>query len=469
VTGAPREPPPPGALRPDFRIEGDVNLSQERRDFQERHLGARTRALLEEDARYFLRQSLSTPCLNALSGCEGIYLIDAEGRRIMDFHGNSVHQVGHAHPRVVEAVKRQLDELAFCPRRFSNRTATALAAKLAELAPGDLCKALFAPGGTEAIGIALKLARHATGRFKTLSMWDSFHGASLDAISVGGEALFRRGLGPLLPGALHVPPWAPEGIGRDSADYVDYVLEKEGDVGAVVAEPMRCTTVVCPPPEYWQRVRRSCDRHGALLVFDEIPVALGRTGRMFCFEHFGVEPDVVVLGKGLGGGVFPMAAVVARARLDVAADRALGHYSHEKSPVGAAAALAAIRCIEEEGLLERARELGRRALARLEQLRQRCALIADVRGLGLQLAVELSRDGRKAVEEAERVMYRCMEEGLSFKVSDGNVLTLCPPLVIQPEQLDAALDILERCLKEVAAGAPSGPRAGAAGRRARKT
>jgi 4-aminobutyrate aminotransferase len=448
LTGRPLAP---DGLGPDLRIEGDVNLSQQRHDFQERHLDASTRSLLAEDARYFLRQSLSTPCVNALSGCEGIYLIDAQGRRIMDFHGNSAHQVGHANPRVVEAVKRQLDELAFCPRRFSNRTATALAAKLAELAPGSLSKVLFVPGGAEAIGIALKLARHATGRYKTISMWDSFHGASLDAISVGGEALFRRGLGPLLPGALHVPPWAFEGIGRDSADYIDYVLEKEGDVGAVIAEPMRCTTVVSPPPEYWQQVRRSCDRHGALLVFDEIPIALGRTGRMFCFEHYGVEPDMVVLGKGLGGGVFPLAAVIARAELDVAADRALGHYSHEKSPVGAAAALATIRCIEEEGLLERARELGRRALSRLEQMRAGCDLISDVRGLGLQLGVELSRGGKKAVDEAEQVMYRCLEQGLSFKVSNGNVLTLSPPLVIQPEPLDAALEILERALKGVAA------------------
>ncbi len=441
---------PPDAPSPDLRIEGDVNLSPRRRDFQERHLDAGTRSLLAEDARVFLRQSLSTPCLNALTGCEGIFLIDAQGRRIMDFHGNSAHQVGHAHPRVVEAVKRQLDELAFCPRRFSNRTATALAAKLAELAPGKLCKTLLAPGGAEAIGIALKLARHATGRYKTISMWDSFHGASLDAISVGGEALFRRGLGPLLPGALHVPPWAPDGIGRDSADYIDYLLEKEGDVGAVIAEPMRCTTVVSPPPEYWQRVRRSCDRHGALLVFDEIPIALGRTGRMFCCEHYGVEPDILVLGKGLGGGVFPLAAVVARAELDVAADRALGHYSHEKSPVGAAAALATIRCIEEEGLLERTRELGQRALARLDEMRAGCTLISDVRGLGLQLAVELSLDGRKALDEAEQVLYRCLEQGLSFKVSDGNVLTLSPPLVIQREQLDAALEILERSLRDVA-------------------
>ena len=144
-----------------------------------------------------------------------------------------------------------------------------------------------------------------------------------------------------------------------------------------------------------------------------------------------------------------MAAMIARAELDTAEDRALGHYTHEKSPVGAAAALATIRCIEEEGLLERSLELGRRALARLEEMRKHHASISDVRGLGLQLGVELSREGQKAVDEAERVMYLCLERGLSFKVSDGNVLTLSPPLVIEPEQLDRALDILDESLRDV--------------------
>ena len=443
-----REPVGDGAGLP---TEGDLNLSPHRDRWQDEHLDAASRALLERDARHFLHQSLSTPCLDVVRGCEGVELIDGRGRRVMDFHGNSLHQVGYGHPRVIEAIERQLRELPFCPRRFTNEPAVALAERLGELAPGSLNKVLFAPGGAETVGMALKLARYATGRFKTLSMWDSFHGASLDTISIGGEALFRRDVGPLLPGVLHVPPYASEGLGRDSAEYVEYVLEKEGDVGAVIAEPMRCTTVVSPPAEYWQAVRESCDRHGALLVFDEIPIALGRTGRMFCCEHYGVEPDMLVIGKGLGGGVFPMAALIVREDLDVAGERALGHYTHEKSPVGAAAALATLDCIEEEGLLERATELGRRGLERLQAMAERQPLIAEVRGLGLQLGVELRRDGRRADDEAERALYACLTRGLSFKVSDGNVLTLSPPLVIEPEQLDTALDIVEEAIAEVAA------------------
>jgi len=447
-----------------------VNESPNRRAWREEALDDRTRAILDDDERHYIRQSLSTPCLNALTGCEGIYLTDVQGRRIMDFHGNSVHQVGYAHPRVIAAIKRQLDELSFCPRRYANQTAIDLAARLCGLAPGGPWKVLLTTGGSAAVGVAIKLARCATGRFKTVSMWDSFHGASLDAISIGGEALFRRGIGPLLPGAEHVPPPAPEGcpfigagvrVARNGvsrcgegcalrcARYVEYVLEKEGDVAAVIAEPMRATTAVPPPPGYWEIVRKACDRHGALLVFDEIPTCMGRTGRMFCYEHFGAIPDILVIGKGLGGGVFPIAAVIARAELDVAPEKSLGHYTHEKNPVAAAAALATLDVIEQEGLLERTRQLGERALLRLKEMQTRHFLISDARGLGLLIGVELRRDGAKATEEADRMLYECLRRGLSFKVSDGNVLTLCPPLTITQSELDEALDILEDALAAV--------------------
>jgi 4-aminobutyrate aminotransferase len=159
------------------RSEGDVNIGDARANWQREYIDAETRALLDEDARWFLHQALSTPCLNVVERAEGIHLVDTAGRRIMDFHGNTVHQVGYGHPRVIEAVTRQLATLPFSPRRYTNSAAIDLARRLAELAPGRLNKVLFAPSGTAAIGMALKLARHATGRHKTLSMWDAFHGA----------------------------------------------------------------------------------------------------------------------------------------------------------------------------------------------------------------------------------------------------------------------------------------------------
>ena len=169
-------------------------------------------------------------------------------------------------------------------------------------------------------------------------------------------------------------------------------------------------------------------------------------------EHCGVVPDILVLGKGLGGGVLPMAAIVARPALDVMADRALGHYTHEKNPVCCAAALATIECIEKDGLVERARTLGERALARMREMMSRHPLIGDVRGLGLLLAIELVRDRvtkEPATDEAETVMYRALERGLSFKVTAGNVLSLIPPLTITWEELDHALDIIEECIAVV--------------------
>jgi 4-aminobutyrate aminotransferase len=452
--------PPPRDSPRDLAAEGDVNLSPLRRKWESEQLAPSTRALHDQDAKYFLHLSLSTPCFNALERASGLWLTDVEGRRYMDFHGNSVHQVGHGHPRVVQAVKDALDTLPFSPRRYTNHAAVALARRLVELAPGDLDKVLFAPGGTTAIGMALKLARIATGRHKTVSMWDAFHGASLDAISIGGEALFRRDIGPLLPGTEHVQPCDPRGCrfgcagacNARCAEYVDYVLGKEEDVAAVVVETARSTDVQIPPRAYYETLRRACDRHGALLVLDEIPIGLGRTGSMFAFERYGIVPDMVVLGKGLGGGVFPLAALIARKGLDVAADRALGHYTHEKSSVGCAAGLATLDVIADEGLLERTQRLGAHALARLASMHERHALIADVRGVGLLLGIELCdpATGQPARDAAERVLYRCLEDGLSFKVGQGNVLVLAPPLVITEDELMRAFDIVEQAITAVA-------------------
>jgi 4-aminobutyrate aminotransferase len=442
--------------------EGDSNQTSRRTAWQAEHLDEETRELLAEDARWFLHQSLSTPCLNALRGAEGAWIEDVQGRRYLDFHGNSVHHVGFSNPRVLAAIRTQLDQLPFSTRRYTNRPAVELARKLASLAPGDLNRVLFAPGGAEANSMALQLARLATGRHKTISMWDAFHGATLDTASIGGEAQFRAGVGPLLSGADHVPPSDPshcpfaclDRAGQCDlacAGYIDYVLEKEGDVAAVFAESVRNTPYI-PPPAYWQRVRAACDRHGALLILDEIPHALGRTGAFFTCENFGVVPDILVIGKGLGGGVIPFAALIARDGLNVAGDRAIGHFTHEKNPVAAAAALATIAEIEEGGLVARARELGEYALGRLRELMATHPLIGDVRGLGLLMGVELVRDRgtrARAVEETEAVMYEALSRGLNFKTTMGNVINLTPPLTISREELDLAVSILDDAIGAV--------------------
>jgi 4-aminobutyrate aminotransferase len=452
--------PPPG--------ESETNTTSRRAAWQAEHLDDEGRRLLAEDADYFLHQSVSTPCLAAIRRAEGCWIEDTAGRRYLDFHGNNVHHIGYGHPRLLAAIKAQLDELSFAPRRFTCEPAVALARHLTEIGPPGLDKALFATGGSDAIEIALKIARAATGRFKTLSFWDAFHGAGFGAASVGGEALFRSGpIGPLLAGAEHLPPFAcyrcPYGYPADSAgrpqlelcrlicaNLVRYVLEREGDVAAVIAEPARAVPYI-PPPGFWQTVREACDAHGALLIFDEIPTGLGKTGRLFACAHDGVIPDILVLGKALGGGVLPIAATLCRSELDVGQDWAFGHYTHEKNPVLARAALTTLQIVEDEGLVENARRQGERALARLREMRDRHLLIGDVRGRGLLLGVELVTDRAAktpANDAAEAVLYGALARGLSFKISLGNVLTLTPPLIVTEREMDMALDILETCIAE---------------------
>ena len=439
-------------MRPEIdRSEGDVNLGDRRTAWQARHLDAATRELLDEDARWFLHQSMSTPCLNALEGAHGAWLLDTAGRRILDFHGNSLHQVGYGHPTVLAAMRETLETLPFSPRRYTNRPAVDLARRLCQAAPMSGARLLFAPGGTAAIGMALKLARVATGRFKTISMWDAFHGASLDAISIGGEAVFRRGIGPLLPGSEHVPPCDPGqcvfGCNGSCAlrcvDSIDYLLRKEGDVAAVIVETVRCTDVQVPPMDYYQRLRQICDRHGALLILDEIPIALGRTGYLFAIERYGIEPDMIVIGKGLGGGSMPLAALIAREGLNVGQHISLGHYTHEKNPLACAAGLAVLDVIEKEGLLERSRRLGDAAVQRLRALTAGLPDIKEVRGAGLLMGIELHD-----VNLAEAVLYRCLSAGLSFKVGQGNVLVLAPPLNVQEDDLWWALELIAQALRK---------------------
>ncbi len=452
-----------------FQSEGESNLSHRRSEWTSRSVDPASRDLLERDARHFLHQSVSTPCLSVIRKAEGIWIEDGAGRRYMDFHGNSVHHIGYGHPRLKEAIRAQMDDLPFAPRRFTCEPAVDLAAKLGEISPGSLSKVLFATGGSDAIEIALKVARAATGRFKTISFWDAFHGAGFGSASVGGEALFRSHIaGPLVPGAEHVAPFAcyrcPYGYKdidgappldlcqRACANMVRYVLEREGDVAAVVAEPARAVPYI-PPPGFWAAVRKACDDHGALLIFDEIPTGLGKTGRMFACEHDDVAPDILVMGKALGGGMLPIAATLCREDLDVAQEFAIGHYTHEKNPITTRAALTTIEIIEDEGLVDHAARLGARSLERLQALKRNCRLVGDVRGRGLLLGVELVTDRDEktpATEAAEEVYYRCLEAGLSFKISMGSVLTLSPPLVISDDEMDRALAIVEDAVASVA-------------------
>ena len=438
-------------------IEGDINTSPARKKWYEQIRHEETIRQLNEDARYFLHQSLSTPCLDVLSSCEGIYLFDINGKKYMDFHGNNVHQVGHRNPYVIEQVKKQMDILPFSPRRYTNSPAIEAAQKIGSLVPGDLNRVLFAPGGTSAISMALKLARVVTGKQKIISFWDSFHGASLDAIGVGGEREFRNHMGLLMPGVERIPPpvtyrglWANEsGDDLIFAEYMEYIIEKEGDIGACIMETVRNTDVQIPSKAYWKKVREICTKHNVILILDEIPIAFGRTGKMFAFEHFEIEPDIVCLGKGLGAGIIPIAAIVARDSYNMALDSSLGHFTHEKNPLGSIAAMAMLQFIEDNGILQKVKDDEQFVKAALTELKSRHEIIGDIRGIGLLWGIELVQNRIskvKATVEAEKVMYYCLEHGLSFKVSQGNVLQLSPPLTITRDQLKEAISIVDSAL-----------------------
>ena len=198
-------------------------------------------------------------------------------------------------------------------------------------------------------------------------------------------------------------------------------------------------------------VRQACNDHGALLIFDEIPTGLGKTGKMFACEHDDVVPDILVLGKALGGGILPIAAVLAKSELDVAGEFAFGHYTHEKNPVTAKAALTTIEIIEQEGLVENAADLGKYMLEQLNLLKAKHSTIGDVRGRGLLVGVELvlnQEEKTPANDLAEDVLYSCLSKGLSFKLTMGNVMTLTPPLIIKKGQIDLSLEIIDQSLSE---------------------
>ncbi|WP_437371775.1 (R)-1-hydroxy-2-aminoethylphosphonate ammonia-lyase [Maribacter litoralis] len=437
------------------RTEGDINNTKARNEWIEGITDLKTLKLLEKDARYFFHQALSTPCLDVLGNCNGAHIENISGKRYLDFHGNNVHQLGFSHPKLVKRLTEQLQGLSFSTRRYTNEPAIKFAEKLSSLLPSDLNRVLMTPNGSSAIGIALKLARAITGKFKVVSFWDSFHGASLDAISVGGEAVFREYMGPMMPGVERIPPPVTyrgifEGNEAKCLEHLEYVFAKEGDIGAFVAETVRNTDVQLPSLGFWKEARALCDKYGVVLILDEIPIALGRTGKMFAFEHYDIEPDILCLGKGLGGGIFPQACIVTRDRYNTFPDISLGHYTHEKSPLGAMAALTTLEIIEDEKILHKVAGDSLNMCTSMTILKEKYELIGDIRGRGLLWGVELVTDREtkeKAVHQAEKVMYDCLKNGLSFKVSAGNVLQLAPALTISRKELKEALIILENALE----------------------
>ena len=427
--------------------QGDTNTGSLRAQYVD-GLNEETRHWLAEDAKYFLHQALSTPVMNVLSKTEGAWIEDLHGRRYLDLHGNGVHNAGFSNAEVIAAVQRQLqDKLAFTPRRYTNIPVIELAKKLVAITPAELTRVLFCPGGSEAIEMAVALAKHVTGRWKTISYWDSYHGNGFQSSSIGGEEHFSIGMGPMMPGAFHIEfpnyyrnPWGledEEAIDEQYLRQLKVILQRNPDIAAIVAEPISSTPVV-PSQSYWQQIREICDAHGIFLIFDEIIEGLGRTGKWFACEHY-ITPDVLVLGKSLGGGLLPLAGIVTKEKHNVLQHRSIGHFTHEKNPLSATAGLAAINYIESHELVKNAAALGDYLIEKLLELKRRFPVIGNVAGKGMHLGIDLVKDmvtKERATLYAEQIMYDCLEQGVAFKVIEGNILTLRPSLVITKDECD---------------------------------
>lgn len=433
-----------------------------RTDWQKRNVTPAGQAWLDRDAQAYLHQAGSTPCIASIKAADGVWLEDHAGKRYLDLYGNSCHHLGYRHPRLVAALTEQLNALTFSPRRFTNEPAVELAEMLLKQWPGGEGQVLLTTGGSDAIELAMKIARVATGRYKTISFYDAYHGNGFGALSIGGRHSDRSPrLGPLLEGALHVPPfyrrdqvganlacddprWAEESLAA-----MEFVFTRERDIAAVIAEPIRSTPHV-PPDWYWPQVRALCDKHGALLIFDEIPTGLGKTGRLFSSEHVGAAPDMTVLGKALGAGIVPLAAVIAHKKLNCASELSLGHYTHEKNPFSARAGLTLLQVIEDEGLVQHAATLGAHALQRVEAMRAHQPLIRGVRGRGLLFSIELQAadTGRPVADIVQSVFWRLLDKGINLSASEGRDISITAPLVISLDQLDQALDRVAEALAE---------------------
>ena len=367
----------------------------------------------------------------AAHGCR---VIDHTGKSYLDFCGGyGVFTLGYQHPKILAAVRAQLDHMALSSRVFFNAQTAALAKALADLAPGDLSISFFSNSGTEAVEAALKLARHSTKRTHIVSTFNGYHGKTMGSLTATGRDVFKQSFLPLVPEFYHVP------FGDLGA------LERAlPDAAAFIVEPVQCEGgVVIPPDGYLRGVRELCTRYGALLIADEVQTGLGRTGYLWGVDHDGVAPDILTAAKGLSGGVIPIGATIARTDVWMKAfgDSPLLHTStFGGNPLACTAGLAALEVLVEERLVERSREQGAYLLQQVEALRQRYPdVIAAVRGRGLIVGVELQHEGYGGV-----IIPECLRLGLTaaYTLNQQRVIRLEPPLIVTPAEIDEAVGIL---------------------------
>lgn len=371
---------------------------------------------------------------------EGCLLRTVKGAEYLDFLGGyGVFSLGHRHPKVVEAVKRQLDRMPLSSRTFFSEPMANLAAKLAQITPGDLQYSFFCNSGAEAVEGALKMARIVTGRSRIISTLGGYHGKTMGSLSATGREKYREPFEPLIPGVTFVPFNDAEAVAQTLGD----------DVAAVIVEPVQGEGGInCPSDDYLPSLRSLCDAHDALLILDEVQTGLARTGAMFACQHWGVSPDIMTLAKALGGGVMPIGAVVGTPDIwqKTFGTNPLIHTStFGGNPLACAAGLAALEAIEEEGLVEKARVRGEQLLSGLKQVQSRYPeTLLEVRGMGLMIGVEF------AVKEAAELTINGMSQRgviAAYTLNNPNVIRLEPPLVVTEAQIERAITVFQEAVE----------------------
>lgn len=397
---------------------------------------------------------------------EGIYVEATNGKRYMDFSsGLAVLAVGHNHPYVMAAVRKQLDDFVHTGGVYYNATTIRAAERLLSKTPSGLDKLFFSNSGAEAVEGALKLARHVTGRQGIISFAGAFHGRTLGALSVTtSSARYRHGYHPLLPSVHYAPyPYCFQcQFVREKGDcdlnclkYLEYLLARvvsPEEIAAVIIEPILGEGGYVPAPQkFLQALRAMCSSHGMLLIFDEVQSGMGRTGNWFASDWRGVTPDIMTVAKGIASG-FPLSAVVAGPGLMDRWPSGAHGTTFGGNPVSCAAADATIEVIEREDLLRKTAELGARAVERLTQLADRHPVIGDIRGPGFMIGIEfVDGEGRANSEACQRVLDLCLERGLIL-IGCGlerNTVRFIPPLTTTGEELDKALDIFAEAVSSL--------------------
>jgi 4-aminobutyrate aminotransferase len=427
--------------------------------------GPRAQAVIERDARVMSQNYRKDYPLVAERG-SGVVVEDVDGNRYLDFAaGIAVVATGHSHPRVVEAVKAQADRfLHMCATDFYYENVVALAEGLTRRAPGPgPWRAFFANSGAEVVEAAVKLARLRTGRSKIVACYGAFHGRTYGAMSLtASKPVQRLGYGPFLPEVLHTHyaycyrcpvNREPQSCHVECLELLSETMfgttVDPQEVAAVIVEPVQGEGgYVVPHPDFLRRLRELTRRHGILLIADEVQCGMGRTGRLFASEHFGLEPDIVTLAKGIASGL-PLGALLARD--EVMQWRSGGHGStFGGNPLSVAAALATLQLLE-GGLVDNAAQVGAQLLAGLRERLSRHPAVGDVRGLGLMIGVEIVRDRASrepAPERRERILEAAFRRGLLLLGCGKSTIRLAPPLVIDAEDAATATALLDAAIAE---------------------